>query len=62
MSYMKYIALLVMSLHGPPHLFKNAGVVVDILIGIHNEIKCLLFVNRNCKHKGVLGVPRGKNL
>jgi hypothetical protein len=32
--------------HGPPHTFKDAGLVVDSLTGIHNAIvKCLFIVN-----------------
>jgi hypothetical protein len=34
--------------HGPPHPFKDARVVADTLIGIHNVTgKCLFIVNRS---------------
>jgi hypothetical protein len=36
--------------HNP---FKDAGIVVDSLTGIHNvTVKCLFVVNRSCIHKG----------
>jgi hypothetical protein len=42
--------------HGPPHPFKDAGVVADSLTGIHNAmVECLLVVNRSCIHKGFRG-------
>jgi hypothetical protein len=53
MSSMRFNALLDMSHHGPPHPFKDAGVVADSLTGIHNAVvKCLFVVSRRCIHKG----------
>jgi hypothetical protein len=54
MFYMMFNARLDSSHHGPPHPFKDAGVVADSLTGIHNAIlKCLFVVNRRCMNKGV---------
>jgi hypothetical protein len=61
MTSMKFSARLDTSHHGPPHLFRDTGVVVDILTGIHNAmVECLFVVNRSCISKGVLYVPVGK--
>jgi hypothetical protein len=61
MSSTRFNARLDTSHHGPPHPFKDAGVVADSLTGIHNAmVKCLFIVNRICIH-GFLGVPTGKN-
>jgi hypothetical protein len=56
MSSMRFNARLDTSHHGPPHLFKDAGVVSDSL-----TVKCLFVVSRCCVHKGLLGVPTGRN-
>jgi hypothetical protein len=46
MSSMKFNARLDTSHHGPPHPYKDAGVVADSLTGIHSAIlKCLFVVN-----------------
>jgi hypothetical protein len=48
MSSMRLNARLDTSHHGPPHPFKDVGVVADSLIGIHNAlVKCLFVVNRS---------------
>jgi hypothetical protein len=39
--------------HGPPHPFKDAGVVADILTGIHNATEAA--------YTRDLGVPTGKH-
>jgi hypothetical protein len=53
MSSMRCNARLDTSHHGPPHPFKDAGVVADSLTGIHNAMAKFLFVvNRSCIHKG----------
>jgi hypothetical protein len=50
-----------MSQHGPPHPFKDAGVVGDSLTVIHSAmIKCLLLVNRSCIYKGFEVFPQVK--
>jgi hypothetical protein len=57
MSSIRFNARLDKSHHGPPFQFKDAGVVVDSLTGIHNAmVKCLFVVNRSCIHMG-LGCP-----
>jgi hypothetical protein len=54
MSSMRFNARVDTSHHGPPHPIKDAGVVEDSLIGIHNAVvKCLFVVNRSCIHKGI---------
>jgi hypothetical protein len=58
MSSVRVSALLDTSYHGPPHLFKNSGVVVDSLTGIRSPmVKCLFVVKRSC----ILGDPTDKN-
>jgi hypothetical protein len=53
MSSMRFNAPLDTSHHGPPHPFKDAGVVEDSLTGIHNAmVKCLFVDYRSCIHKG----------
>jgi hypothetical protein len=53
MPSMRCNALLDASHHEPPHPFKDAGVVVDSLTGIHNAmVECPFIVNRSCMHKG----------
>jgi hypothetical protein len=53
MSFMKFNALLETSYHGPPHPFKDAGVIAVSLTGIYNAmVKCLFVVNRDFIHKG----------
>jgi hypothetical protein len=48
MSSMLFNARLDTFHHGPPHVFKDAGLVADGLTGIHNAmVKCLLVVNRS---------------
>jgi hypothetical protein len=47
--------------HGPPHPFKDTGVLADILTGIHNTmVKCLFVVNRICLYKGFSVSPQVK--
>jgi hypothetical protein len=44
------------------HAYKDAGVVADILTGIHNKfVKCLFVVNRSCTRKGVQVSPQVKS-
>jgi hypothetical protein len=51
-SSMSFNARLDTSHHGPPHPFKDTGVVVDSLTGIQNAmVKCLFVVNRSYMHK-----------
>jgi hypothetical protein len=53
MSSMRFNARLDASHHGPPHPYKDAGVVKNRLTGIHNAtVKCLFVVNRSCIHTG----------
>jgi hypothetical protein len=53
MSSMGFNALPGTSHHGPPNLFKDAGILDESLTGIHNAImKCLFDVNRSRIHKG----------
>jgi hypothetical protein len=60
---MRFNAHLDISHHGPPHLFRDTGVVADSLTGIQNAmVKCLLAVNRSCITQGFLRVPTGKNI
>jgi hypothetical protein len=62
MSSMRFNARLDTPHHRPPHPFKDAGVVVDSLTGIHNTtVKCFFGVSRSCIHKGVSSVPTDKN-
>jgi hypothetical protein len=61
MSSMRFNTCLDTSYHGPPHPYKDAGVVADILTGINNAmVKCLFIVNRSCIHKGFLVSPQVK--
>jgi hypothetical protein len=54
MSSMRFNALLDTSHHGPPHPFKDAGIVADSLIGIHVAmVKCLFVINRSRIHMGL---------
>jgi hypothetical protein len=40
--------------HGPPHPFKDGGVLADSLTGIRNAmLNSLYVVNRSCIYKGV---------
>jgi hypothetical protein len=58
---MKFNARLSTSHRGPPHPFKDAGVVADSLTGLHNAmVKRLFLVNRSCIHKD-FRFPTGKN-
>jgi hypothetical protein len=58
MSSMRFNASLDASHHGPPHPYKDAGVVADSLTGIHNApVKC----QQELHTQGVLVVPTGKN-
>jgi hypothetical protein len=46
---------------GPPHPFKDAGVVADSVTGFHIAVvKCLFVVNRSCIHKGCWLSPQVK--
>jgi hypothetical protein len=57
---MRFNARLGTSHHGPPHPFKDVGVVSDSLTGVHNAmVKCLSVVNRSCIRKG-FGSPHGQ--
>jgi hypothetical protein len=59
MPSMRFNARLDTSLHGPPHPFKDAGVVADSLTGTYNAVlKWLFVVNRSCVHKGFQMSPR----
>jgi hypothetical protein len=61
MASMRFNARLDTPHHGPPHPFKDAGAVVDSLIGIHSVmVKCLFVVNSSCVHKGVCVSPQVK--
>jgi hypothetical protein len=61
MSSMRFNAFLNTSHHGLSHQFKDARVVADSLIGIHNPmVKCLFVVNRSCIHMG-FRYPTSKN-
>jgi hypothetical protein len=52
-----------MSHHGPPYLFRDAGVFADSLTGIHNAmVKYLFVVNRSCTHRGFKVFPQVKIL
>jgi hypothetical protein len=49
MSSVRFNARLDASHHGPSHAFKENGVVVGSLTGIHSAmVKCLFVVNRSC--------------
>jgi hypothetical protein len=63
MSFMRFNARFDTSYHGPPHPFKDAGLVADSLTGIHNAMmRCLFVVNRSCIYVlRFLGVPICKN-
>jgi hypothetical protein len=51
MSSMRSNARLDMSHHGQPY-FRDVGVVVDSLTGIHIAmVKCLFVINGSCIHK-----------
>jgi hypothetical protein len=53
MSSMRFNGRLGTYHHGQQHPFKDAGVVADRLTrltGIHDAMKCFLFVNRNYVH------------
>jgi hypothetical protein len=53
MSSMGFSARLDTSQHGPPYPFRDAGIDVDSLAGIHTAmVKCLFVVDRSCIHKG----------
>jgi hypothetical protein len=53
MFSIRFSTRLDLSHHGPPHPFRDAGVVADVLAGIHNAtVKCLFVVNKSCIHKG----------
>jgi hypothetical protein len=61
MSSMRYKARLDTSHYGPPHPFKDAGVVANSLTRIHNTtVKCIFFVNRSCLHKRFQAPPQLK--
>jgi hypothetical protein len=65
MTSMTFKTCLHTSHHGPPHPFKDAGVVADSLTGIHNAMVTYLFVvNRSCIHKGTYTgkIPEDSNL
>jgi hypothetical protein len=48
-SSMRFNTLLYTSHHGPPHPFKDAGVVADSLTGMRSAmVNCLFVVNRSC--------------
>jgi hypothetical protein len=51
MPSMRFNSRLDTSHHGPSHPFKDAGIVVDSLTGIHNAI-CLFFVNKSGIYRG----------
>jgi hypothetical protein len=52
MSSMEFNAPLDTCYHGPPHPFRDAGVVADSLTGIHNAmVKCLFVVYRSFIHR-----------
>jgi hypothetical protein len=56
MPSMRFNARLDTSHHGPPHPFKDAGVVADSLTGIHSAmVKC----QQELHTQGYLGVPIG---
>jgi hypothetical protein len=58
MSSMRFNQCLSMSYHGPLHPFRDAGVIVGSLTGIHNAmVKCLFIINRICIHKGFFRCP-----
>jgi hypothetical protein len=49
--------------HGALHPFRDASVVVDSVIGIHNVmVECLFIINMRCIHKIFLSVPTDKKL
>jgi hypothetical protein len=48
---MRFKALLDMFHHGPPHAFKDAGVVEESFFVVY----------RSCTHKGSLRVPTGND-
>jgi hypothetical protein len=54
----RFKARLDTSHHGPPHPFKDAGVVADSLTGIHNAMKCLFVVNRSCIQSPQVSIQR----
>jgi hypothetical protein len=56
MSSMRFNAHLGTYHHGPPHPFKDTGVVADSLTGIHNAMVKYLFVVHT---QGYLDVPTG---
>jgi hypothetical protein len=53
MSPVRFNAHLHTSHQGPPHPFKDTGVVADDMMGILDVmVKFLFVVNRSCIHKG----------
>jgi hypothetical protein len=60
---MRFNAPLYTSHHGPRHPFKDAGVVADILTGIHNAMvsEVPLRCQQELHTQRLLGVPGGKN-
>jgi hypothetical protein len=62
MFSMRFNARIDTSHHGPPHPFKDAGVVADSLMDIHNAmVKCLFVCQKDLHTQGFLGVPTSKN-
>jgi hypothetical protein len=61
MSSMRFNACLNLSRHGPPHAFKDAGVVANILTGIHSAMVKCLCCQQGLPTQGFLGVPTCKN-
>jgi hypothetical protein len=61
MASMRLNARLDTSHHGPPHPFKDSGVVAGSMRRIYNAVvKCLLVVNRSYIHKGFYLSPHVK--
>jgi hypothetical protein len=53
MFSMKFNTCLYTSHHGPPHHFRDTGVVADSLTSVQNPmVKCLFLINRSCICKG----------
>jgi hypothetical protein len=58
---MRFNASLNTSYHGPPHPFKDAGVVADSLTHPQRDGEVPLCCQQKLRTQGYLGVPKGKN-
>jgi hypothetical protein len=61
MASVKFEVSLDTSHYGPPHPFKDAGVVAGSVADTHTAmVKCLLDVNRSCINRGFQVSPHVK--